>query len=293
MVCEHSRFCRAATIPALLLVILAGRPARAYTLLPLVTEEAAPIPSGIVQATIGLSYMRDGNFPFFTQPDSLQSQDVIGLPQFAVRIGAGGWVEIQVGYQLVYLDQRTADGQTDSEYGSGDGTIFTKVRVLREGEMYPALGIRFGTKLPNGTSEKHLGTDETDFSGEILASKGVGPVILHANLGLALLGIPRSEPGQGGQDDLVSYALAVVSRPLWGDDSPETTRLTLLGEVAGLTGSRFSNDRAAVRAGMQLVHGHAMVSLGLSTGLISESEQFGANAGFTYTFDIGKLFTGE
>ena len=254
------------------------------------------MPNGIAQATLGVSYALNGTFPFFTPPGSLESQDVVGVPQFGFRIGAGGWVEIQASYETIYLHERDVDGQTNTQFGSGDACLFTKVRLLKEGDILPALGLRFGTKLPNASRAEHLGTDETDWMGEILASRRFGPVTGHVNLGLALLGVPKPFPGQtfeaGGQDDLFAYSIAVVSKPL-GDDRPEATHVTILGEVAGLAGSHFDNDRAAIRIGLQIVHGAATVYVGVGTGLITESEEFGANAGFTYTFDVAKLFSRE
>ena len=263
----------------------------AYSLLPLATEDPVPIPSGITQVSLGLTYTRNGTFPFFTPADSLDYQNLLEVPQLAIRVGAGDWVEILAIYELIYLDERMVNGDTTNNYGSGDARIFTKVRLLQEGQTLPAFSLRFGAKLPNANGEKHLGTDETDFAGEILASKQFGPVNLLTNFGLVLMGVPpnASDDTSEGQDDLVSYSVAAVWP--WQDHAEsDRIRLALLGEVAGLAGSRFGNDRAAIRIGLQGTQGAGTIYLGISTGLISESEQIGVNAGFTYTFDLATWF---
>ena len=38
----------------------------------------------------------------------------------------------------------------------------------------PAIGLRFGVKLPNANKDDHLGTDETDFFIQALGSKRFG-----------------------------------------------------------------------------------------------------------------------
>jgi hypothetical protein len=269
--------------------LLSSARVSAYSLLPLVTQEAEPLPSGIAEATLGIEYLHNGTFPLFTPPGTLESQDVVNAPQFAFNIGAGGWVEIQMAYQIVYESERNSDGSGNANLGSGDATIFTKVRLLHEKEWLPALGLRFGTKLPNGNHALHLGTDATDWAGEILATKNFGVVSLDTNLGIGLLGVPAPTQS-GGQDDVVLYGVALVSRPLGGGDDPEATHVRLMAEVAGITASHYDNDRSSFRAGVQVVHGRGTFYLGLSTGLVSGSEQFGASGGFTYTFDVTQLF---
>jgi hypothetical protein len=282
-------------------VALCRGPALGYSLLPLVTEDPVPVPSGITQLSLSLAYAHDGVFPFFTPPETVQSQDVLGAPQLGLRIGAGGWVEILASYELIYLDQQLTDGEHISNYGSGDARIATKVRLLEERVWFPALSLFFGTKLPNAKQSAHLGTDTFDFACEGLASKQLGPVKVIANLGLVLMDIPvplnSNEPHPGGQDDVVGYSVAVASRPLegWSATSgrggeADPFQFTLLAEVAGLAASHFDNDRSAFRAGVQVTHGAGTFYLGISAGLISESEQIGANTGFIYTFDVAELF---
>ncbi len=268
----------------------------AYSLLPLVTQEAPTLPSGVMEATLGVAYFKDQRFPPFTPPGTIRSQTLMGLPQLAIRIGAGGWAEIQASYETFYLDETATDGKTNRQFGSGDARLFTKIWFARERKVRPAFGLHFGTKLPNATRGSRLGTDDTDFSGAVLASKTFGRVTAHANLGILLLGNSGPSIGNsfqaGGQDDLFAYSFGAVSAPL-GAATAGATTIRLLGEVSGQAGSRFDNERSAVRIGMQMQRGGGTLYIGISTGLISASEDIGAGTGFTYTFDSAKLFASD
>src|SRR5260221_5285723 len=118
---KRRRWCGA---QALLAVVCWPALASAYSLLPLVTEEAATLPSGTAEATIGVSYFKDLRFPPFTPPGAVQSQTLVAVPQLGFRIGAGGWVEIQASYETLYLDEQTIGGP-NWQFGSGDMRLFT------------------------------------------------------------------------------------------------------------------------------------------------------------------------
>ena len=282
-------------VVALLICGVALPRARANSLLPLITEAAQPLPSGVAEGILGVSYFHDLRYPFFTPGGVLRRLDLLQLPHMEFRIGAGGWVEIQAAYDLLYLNEETSSGLTNWQYGSGDIRMFTKVRLLRETVVLPAVSLRFGTKLPNANRENQLGTDAFDFGADFLVSKDFGLLTAHVNMGLVLLDNPGSSITNafkpGGQDDLFDYAVALVSAPL-GAPQPEAIMVRLLGEVTGLTGSRFDNDRASARLGVQMTRGPGTFYLGVSTGLVTGSEHIGASTGFIYTFEPLKLFEG-
>jgi hypothetical protein len=292
---ERGRCARAGMLVMLLLCFPVS--ARGGSLLPLATERAEVLPSGEAEVTLGVAYFKDLRFPPFTPPGALHSQTLVEVPQLGLHVGAGGWAEIQASYETIYLDEQATDGRTNWQFGSGDVRLFTKVWIAREREVMPALGLRFGTKLPNAHRADRLGTDDTDFNADLLFSKDFGPVSAHANLGFLLLGNSGPTIGHsfeaGGQDDLFDYALAVASAPL-GQVLPGSVALTLLGELTGLEGSHHGgNDRTAMRFGIQLQRGAGMLYLGTSAGLVTGSENFGASAGFVYRFDLEQLLTGE
>ena len=292
--------CRTAPLSALSLVvaIVAGLPGVtfAYSLLPLAIEEAQTLPNDVIEATLGINYFRNLRYPPFTPPSIITSETLMSLPIVAFRVGVGDWAEFQASYEMLYLNETAANGTTNNQYGGGDARIGAKLWFLREGNLWPALGMRLVTKLPNATRPSGLGTDDTDFGASALASKTLGPLSVHANLGILLLG--NSGPtfgnsfGAGGQDDLVSYAIGVASKPLAATVDGATT-VRLMGEIAGQTASRFDNDLSDIRVGLQAQHGRGTLYLGVSTGLVSGSEEIGVNAGFTYTFNPFTLFASD
>jgi hypothetical protein len=294
-VVRGSQLCRAARLAVLFLVILAGA-ARGVSLDPLTTQTAETVPGGTMQAGLGVSYFNDMRFPFFTPAGTLQRQTLLGAPQLAAYIGVADRVEIQARYELLYLDEKTSTGETNSTYGSGDARLFTKVRIMHARGLWPAFGVRFGTKLPNANKNERLGTDDTDFEIEGLVSRTFGPVSVHLNLGILLLGNPGSLIGNrfdaGGQDDLFTYGLALASKPLAGGTlaALPDTDLRLLGEVVGQTGSRYDNNRDSARFGLQLRHDDWTVYSGVSAGLETGAENVGASTGVLYSFEPAKLF---
>jgi hypothetical protein len=271
----------------------AAGPSAAQTLRPLETETAVVLPSGTMQIIAGTTYMRNRRWPAFTEPGFVDRQDVVTAPEIELRIGAGDWAEVQLRYELLYLDERRSDGTDFDKFGGGDAELFTKVRLMREGETLPALGARFGVKLPNASRDDRLGTDETDFDIALLASKTLGPVALHVNVGLQILGNPGAltgDPDQSGsgQDDPFTFSIAAVSQPLLAE---HTGAYAVRGLLAFdlKQGSRFDNDFAAVSGGLQITRSAWSVYGGASGGFSGAAEDFGLRLGVIYAFELERL----
>jgi hypothetical protein len=265
------------------------------SLLPLSTEQADTLSSGRAEVALGLAYADDERFPHFTEAGTLRSQTRLQLPSVRFRIGAGDWAEIQAAYDLIYLDETAGNGQTNWQYGSGDAQLHTKVRLLREGDLWPGIAVRFGVKLPNARRADRLGTDDTDFDLTGLLSKDFGALTTHLNLGILLLGnsgpfFSSSAFKAGGQDDLFTYRMAAVSAPL-GQESLGAAQLQILGELAGQTGTHYGNDRHSARLGIQISRGAGAIYLGAGIGLVTASENVGASAGFIYNFEPASWFS--
>lgn len=265
----------------ILLVVLAFPSlAGAVSLLPMSTQEVTTLPNGKAEGILSVSYFDGLWFPAFTQPGQVCCQTLLAAPTIGFNIGLGNRVEVQASYELLLLNETQLGVGEVSNYGSGDARLFTKVRALSQDGWIPAVGVRFGTKLPNANRSDHLGTDTVDWGGELLGSEIFGDVVqLNANLGLQLL----DNPNGNGQDDLFSYGVGVNSvetrEPVLGP-----FHFKLLGEIAGLSGSRFGNDRSAFRGGFQLRGESLTLFAGVSAGLIRESENIGAAVGVIWTF---------
>lgn len=257
---------------------------RADWLAPLTVETATTLPSGQIDVALGASYFRNRRFPPFTEPGFIHSQNLTSVPEIGVRGAVGSMVEIQASYEFIDLDENTQDGHNNT-YGGGDARLFTKIYALRERVWIPAMGVRFGTKLPNGSSTDRLGTDELDFFAQWLGSKHFGPFTVHLNLGIALLDNPGDA---GGQDDLFTYVAGVVSPALALDPASEWG-IRFLTEAGGQAGSRFANNGNAVRAGLQVMHGGLTLYAGASAGLNSAAEKYGVMGGAIYAFNVERL----
>lgn len=273
--------------------IAAAAPAGAQSLRPLETETATVLPSGATQIILGTSYFNDQRWPAFTPKGFLRSQDLLTAPELEVRVGAGDWVEIQLRYELLYVDERRADGGESDEFGGGDAEFFTKLRFLREDGWIPALGARLGVKLPNASREDRLGTDETDFEIAVLGSKMLGPVTVHLNAGLRILGNPGpldGDPNQSGsgQDDPFVFSLAAVSQPLCTAQTGAYSLRALLA-VDGAEGSRFDNDGWSVNGGLQVTRAAWTLYGGASGGLAGAAEDYGLRLGVIYAFELDRL----
>ena len=273
--------------------MLCQSPVAGQTLRPLETETGALLPSGTTQISLGTSYLRNSRFPAFTKPGVVRSQDLFSAPELEIRIGAGDWVEIQLRYEFLYLDEGRGDGTSHDQFGGGDAEFFTKIRFVREsGIGSPRSERAFGVKLPNANSANLLGTDETDFEIAILGSKDFGPVAAHVNLGLQILGNPGQLRGEvepaAGQDDPFIYSLALVSQPLkLQPDSPYSIRGLL--SIDGKEASRFDNNRTSVSAGFQVTRAAWTLYAGASAGLSGAAEDVGARFGLTYAFELERL----
>ncbi|OGC76569.1 MAG: hypothetical protein A2145_02960 [candidate division Zixibacteria bacterium RBG_16_40_9] len=113
-------------------------------------------------------------------------QDLVAFPWFGLNFSTGQFVEIQAYYDFFYRFTQRAT----TVYGSGDLSLWTKIRFVEEKRNRPALGLRFGVKLPNAKDEVGLGTDQTNFYAAALMGKSVGRFENHLNLGIAIYDNP-------------------------------------------------------------------------------------------------------
>lgn len=269
-------------------LLLAGG-ARGEWLAPLSTETAETIPAATAQVGIGFAYDNDGRYPGFTPPDEVKWQSLTTAPALGFRIAPSEWVEIQLSYEFLNNDQSTVSLGKQSHYGGGDARLFTKIWAVRERTWVPAVGFRFGAKLPNASAADRLGTDETDFLLQMLGSKRFGDWAAHVNLGIALLGNPGFYGADSsGQDDLFTYNVAATS-PYLGAHAAERWGLRGLLEFAGATGSRFDNDYNLVRAGPQITYGDWTLFLGVTGGITGAAPTYGFSGGAFYSFELERL----
>lgn len=108
--------------------------------------------------------------------------------------------------------------------GRGDLETTLTYRFLRETATRPALALAGEVKFPTARSDL-IGTGQTDYTAYLIASKLLGPIDAHANLGYTVVG---NTPGEK-LNNVWNFALAGVYVP--------TARTELFGEVFGNTAS--------------------------------------------------------
>jgi hypothetical protein len=231
---------------------------------PLQTEQATTARKGTIVLEAGAEAIAD-------EPNFLTGlpRDRWALPVLNLVYSPADEVEIDVEW-AVRVGQRS-----DPVYGSvsdwGDVTLRAKVRFLDEGPGRPAIGARFGVTLPETSFGNGLGPNALRMQAQLLLTKGVGPVTLHANAGLALHD-EVLRPHE--QRDFFAYGLAAVGR-LGG--------VSLVGEWAGLAGSGMpgADAHSEVRAGVRFGSGRLRADAALRRGLLAADGTWGLTAGAT------------
>lgn len=252
---------------------------------PLVTEDPETIGSGRILLEGGFSLDQDQtNFAHRV------TGDIARLATFGVSVGISPSAEVQIDGGLVQrldvtgrvtshvpIPGRTLLVAGDRASSMEDFIVATKIRLGSETPSRPALGIRFGTKLPTAVPDKGIGLGTTDFFASFLVAKTVQSVRTVGNVGLIVLGSPAAP-----QDSATTLGFGVsVARAL-------TNEFEVVGEVNG----RLTPFEKIVPAGLESRgvlrlagrYTYAMLRLdfGLLVGITNRDPNFGISAGATY-----------
>ena len=257
---------------------------------PLVTEDPEPIGAGRVLIEGGIDYAHDQHYPVSGLDGNLWR-----IPTIGVSIGVSSIAELQIDgglYDRLDVTKRnpnaplaslvTMTGTTTD--GAEDITIATKIRLLAETMEWPAIGLRFATKLPNASNESGLGLDTTDFYMSLLGAKTVQSVRVVGNLGFGIL----ADPTVGNrQNDVLTYGVS-FARAM-------TQQAELVGELNGRvstrTGPAFpgTETRGLLKLGGRYTRGTVRLDAGVAFGLTTVDPTIGFTGGFTYVFNAFTL----
>jgi hypothetical protein len=251
---------------------------------PLVTEDAETIGTNRVLLEGGVEF-DSGQ----TNSANGVKGDIAHIATFGMSIGVSPSTEVQIDgglLQRLTVTERLASSPLfattplvvgDKTSGLEDFVLATKIRFVSETESRPALGLRFGTKLPFADPDKGIGLGTTDFFVTGLVAKTVQSVRTVGNVGFIVLGNP--EDGQDPATALsygVSVARAVTNAfEVVGELNG---RLTPFGKIvpAGL------ERRAALRFAGRYTYAMLRLDGGLLVGLTDRDPDFGISAGATY-----------
>lgn len=250
---------------------------------PLVTEDPETIGTGRILLEGGFSFESDQAFPA-----NVIEGDVRRLGSFGASVGISPTAEIQIDGGLLQRLDVTARpllapgvivpfeiGPHTS--GFEDLIVATKIRLAAESASRPALGVRFGTKLPTAAPEKGIGLGTTDFFASFLLAKTVQSVRTVGNVGLIVLGNPETP-----RDSATALGFGVsVARAL-------TNEFEVVGELNGrLTPfekivPRGLESRGVFRLAGRYTYAMLRLDFGLLAGLTTRDPSFGISAGATY-----------
>jgi Putative MetA-pathway of phenol degradation len=264
-----------------LLVVFFTGILNAQTPRPMETELLDSVGAGVVRAELGLDLIQGAEYPFSGLEGDLKSIGNIGL-----RLGAGNSVELQAFWTAQHYlninnfntgapNYQNLDFNGDSTNDFGDLVLATKFRFKKEGEKSPALGFRVSVKLPNSSTEKGLGTDETDVYGVFLMQKKLGGLTLAGNLGIAILGDPDSA---GSQDDQLSWGAAGVYS--------FTDMFRVFADLHGRIGPEGygTEERGIARFGTQIKFAGLYWDASFLTGMLDTDPDTGISIGISKDF---------
>jgi hypothetical protein len=233
---------------------------------PLQTEEATTARRGTIVLEAGLEAIRgEPNFMTGRRRDRWEG------PILRLVHSPSDNVEIDVEW-TARVGQRD-----DPDFGSvsdwGDVGLRAKVRFLEDRPGRPAIAARFSVLLPETSFSNGLGPNALRMSAQVLASKRLGALTVHANAGLALHD-EVFRPHE--QRDFLAYGLAVERRL--------GKNVEVLGEWAGLAGSGRpgADAHSELRAGLRVGSGRVRADAALRRGLLAADGRWGATAGVTW-----------
>jgi hypothetical protein len=253
-----------AALTALLTTIIAA-PAIAQTR-PLLTEEATTAPAGRIVLEAGADAMR-------AEPNFLtgRTRDRYDLPVLRLVFSPAGNVEIDVEWVGRVMARNDPDFGNVSDFG--DVTLRAKWRLVEEAPGRPAVAARFGVTLPETSFGNGLGPNTMRMAGQLLLTKTVGRLVLHANAGL---GLQDEVLRPHEQRDFLVYGVAAVHEMGRG--------LALAAEVAGRAGKGApgAEERAEARAGVRLGRGRLRADAAMRRGLAAADGTWGLTAGLEW-----------
>jgi hypothetical protein len=251
---------------------------------PLLTEDPDPVGEGKMLIEAGIEHTRAQRYTVSGLEGNLLRGPLLGI-----STGVGSSAELQLdglSWSRLAIRERfnaplssmlTSRGESTSSVE--DLVLGTKVRLLRETNSRPSLGLRFATKLPNAGNEKGLGLDTMDFFQSLLVAKSVSATRLVGNVGMAIL----SDPTRGDrQNDVLTYGFSVVQ---------SFTSFAVAGDINGWVSTRAgvpppgTETRGTATIGVRYPVGAVRLDGGVFTALTSDDDRKGVKGGLTWTFD--------
>lgn len=254
---------------------------------PLLTDDVDITPEGSVQFSAGVDFMQNVKFPL-----SGLKGDLTRVGDLNARFGLSKNVEFQVQGVLqnfLAIDSASTSAiplqvSGNSTNDTGDFTLSTKIKLMSEKRVLPALGFKLSVQLPNSNQAKGIGTNQINVFGNLLMQKkfvkkkGRDPMAnVFANIGLGIMPAPLE---RFTQNDVLLYGLGGVFRV--------TRRINIASEINGRVNTRGgtapvgTESISQFRIGTQIKASNLRFDTAAIFGLTKYSPRTGVTFGVTY-----------
>lgn len=236
---------------------------QAYAGRPLSTEDAAVAGKGVIEAELGFEYARqnnrDNNYALLLVP-------IYGLTEC-----------MQLSIESPF-DIKDPKGDP-TEAGLGDIILSLKTLLSPEKEIIPALALKMDLKFATGNEAKGLGSGDEDLRLILAATKTIGLLTLHGNIGYTFVGTKADN----SLNNSLLYGVAL--------EYPLTQKLTIVSEVYGegnhqLDVEAFEEHTVNPLIGLTYqMHEKIILDAALKTGVCHEEKsEYGITGGMSISF---------
>jgi hypothetical protein len=241
----------------LLVFLFFGLSAPAFALRPLTTDDAYTVEKEMFQLEAGFDAARQDN------------HDRDYSPSLTLTYGLLEQLDWAIGSGYLFFDPK----EGKRENGLADTELKLKYRPIDEKDWIPSLAVSGILKIPTASESKGLGSGQTDFGINAIATKKIGERwIVHLNLGYTFI-------GENGVNNEMNYSLA--------GQFILTEKWALVGEVVGIdnfNGRNGDDPFSGLIGTYYSVNENLILDAGVEIGMNRAAPDFRITAGLTWLF---------
>lgn len=255
---------------------------------PLITDDVDITPAGAFDIGAGVDFLQNVKFPL-----SGLKGDLTRVGNIRVRTGFASNIELQIEgtvQNFLAINSQTlpspiplnVTGNSTNDFE--DITIATKIKLVNENGVIPAIGLKLGFQLPNSDQARGIGTNQINVFGTAIVQKRFGrraagdpTANIFGNIGIGIMTAPIE---RFTQNDVLLYGLAGILRL--------NRRINLVSEVNGRVNTRSGDAPLGTesvgnfRIGTQIKASGLRFDTAALFGLTKHSPRTGVTFGVTY-----------